>query len=175
MARPKGKLLALVLVFGAITVVTATGAFTTVEAERTAEVNVSGDANALLGLSEGPDNGEYVTTDGGEIQIELGAPESADGVNINAYTEINNMLNVTNNGQNAINLYVNTTGSNAGHVSLYNGTPDTGTNITGDTNTVTLNPGDTIQVSMEIDTRDSGLDQDAELIDTIEFVANDAS
>ncbi|WP_096390884.1 DUF1102 domain-containing protein [Halopenitus persicus] len=171
MARPKGKLLALVLVFGAITVVTATGAFTTVEAERTADVNVSGDASALLALEPGPENGEYVTTDGGEVQIQLGGPQGAEGVNVNSYTAINGMMNVTNNGQNEINLHVNTNGSHPEYVNIYNGSAGSGTNITDGENSVTLSPGDTVQISMEIDTRDSGLDDGADLIDSIEFVA----
>ncbi|SEH39658.1 hypothetical protein SAMN05192561_101531 [Halopenitus malekzadehii] len=112
MARPKGKLLALVLVFGAITVVTATGAFTTVEAERTAEVNVTGDANALLGLTEYEDSDgdtPYArTTDDGQIVMVLGenmsTGQGASGINANANTTIQNAINVTNQGNQEVDV-----------------------------------------------------------------------
>ncbi|ERG92237.1 MAG: hypothetical protein J07HQW1_02272 [Haloquadratum walsbyi J07HQW1] len=45
---PKGKLLALLLAFTAVGGLAATGAFTTVQADRTADVTAAGDSNALL-------------------------------------------------------------------------------------------------------------------------------
>ncbi|WP_280536659.1 hypothetical protein [Halopenitus sp. POP-27] len=153
MARPKGKLLALVLVFGAITVVTATGAFTTVEAERTAEVNVSGDANALLGLTEYNDsngNTPYArTTDDGQIVMVLGenmsTGEGASGINANANTTIQNAINVTNQGNQDVSVTLNVEDSSGNSVS--------GINMVwsdGSTGSQTLTPGDTETFGIEI-------------------------
>ncbi|SDY98172.1 DUF1102 domain-containing protein [Halopenitus persicus] len=175
MARPKGKLLALVLIFGAITVVTATGAFTTVEAERTAEVNVAGDANALVGLEPGSGAGAdgYVDNSSAEIQINF-AGENGEGVNLNATTEFDNILQISNNGANEVNISVNTIGANEQYVSVYNGTDytDDSQEITNGTNTVTVPSGEMIEVSIRIDiTGDDTLSKNDELLSNIEIVA----
>ena len=69
----KSKIFALVLIFAAIGVAAGTGAFTTAEADRTAEVNVAGDANALLGITEAQNtNGnELVDVGGNNGQVEM--------------------------------------------------------------------------------------------------------
>jgi hypothetical protein len=95
------------LLAGAIGLVT-TGAFSTVEAERTASVSVAGDASALLQITpvENPDGTdkypEYLTGDGtdGTINIDITDP----GVNDNAVTEIDQLLNVTNNGSEKVTV-----------------------------------------------------------------------
>ncbi|SEH45329.1 Protein of unknown function [Halopenitus malekzadehii] len=176
MARPKGKLLALVLVFGAITVVTATGAFTTVEAERTAEVNVAGDANALVGLEPGSGAGAdgYVDDSGDEIQIDLSGGSDSQGVNLNATTEFDNILQISNNGENEVNISVNTNGDNEQYVSVYNGTDydDSSQEITNGTNNATVPSGEMIEVSIRIDiTGDDTLSKNDELLSNIEIVA----
>jgi hypothetical protein len=65
MANRRTKLLALAVVAAAVVLVTATGAFTSVSADRTATVNVSEDSRAFLavyanGTSE---NGVYANND----------------------------------------------------------------------------------------------------------------
>lgn len=80
-----------------------TGAFDTVEAQRTVSVETSGDANALLGLSpadrDGDGNNAYVEQSDGTIAINLdGNNEGADGLNQNAITTFRNLVTVANQG-----------------------------------------------------------------------------
>jgi hypothetical protein len=108
---PKGKLLALVLVFGAVGTLAATGAFTTVEAERTANVTVAGDANALLAVQpiEDEGNSDFINqqdTQGQAFEINLDGDN--DGVNTNATTTAEDIFNITNNGEESVTVWINT-------------------------------------------------------------------
>ncbi|SET05431.1 hypothetical protein SAMN04488694_103214 [Natrinema hispanicum] len=78
-----------------------TGAFTTVEADRTVSVSTSGDGSAFLSISG---NSEYVT-DGdndttNEFVIDLGShgSQQGSGFNENAKTVLNDVLTITNQG-----------------------------------------------------------------------------
>jgi len=84
-----------------------TGAFTTVTAERTVNVQTAGDASAFLGLEPATRNGSpenpYVTQTGETVEITLENPDgdndaNATGVNANAETVFRNLVTVTNNG-----------------------------------------------------------------------------
>lgn len=84
-----------------------TGAFTTVTAERTVNVETAGDASAFLGLApadrDGDGNNEYVADPGdGTLEITLvnndETPGNATGLNQNAKTVFRNLVTVTNNG-----------------------------------------------------------------------------
>ena len=86
--RPKGKLFALLAVFVAIGLITASGAFTSVQAERSMDVAVVGDASANLQLEDAGEG--YVDTSGDTISIDLS------GVNINADTDFGGVLTITN-------------------------------------------------------------------------------
>jgi hypothetical protein len=108
--RPKGKLLTLILLFAAVGLIIATGAFSTVEAERTATVDVAGDANALLQLQS--ENDDYVSTTGGVIQIDLEGNNDATGLNPDARTVLTPLVNITNQGGHEV--IVNITASNDG-------------------------------------------------------------
>jgi hypothetical protein len=198
--RPKGKLFALVVLFAAVGLLTATGAFTTVEADRTADVNVSGDSSALLAL-EPANNSEFATTSNGEVQITLnnsgtGAVSSAEGVNTNATTIDDNVLNITNNGAN--DVYVNVTASESnGDVVFYNSsnTGTIGTNggtftidnlgnypdsaaITGsdrvalNSTEVLLGTGETLTIGIYIDTHGLTNSEDVFNDDTVTITAN---
>lgn len=77
-----------------------TGAFDSVEAERTVQVSTAGDAAAYLGLT-GDD--QYVGDDSSdsELTIDLGGPETdagGQGFNENAVTEVSGVVTVTNQG-----------------------------------------------------------------------------
>lgn len=112
--RPKGKLFALFAIFAAIGLVTATGAFTTVQADRTVNVQVSGDSSALLVIDESSNAPSVVGSSGGasgEISFTIG---SSTGLNENATTVLTPIVNVTNNGNEAVNLTVSATSDNGG-------------------------------------------------------------
>jgi hypothetical protein len=112
---PKGKLLALLMVFTAVGGLAATGAFTTVEAERTADVNVDGDANALLAITpaEDPADSSFIqqsTTTNQTFEIVLSGTDETSGVNANATTTAEDIVNITNNGEEAVDVWINTEG-----------------------------------------------------------------
>lgn len=94
-----------------------TGAFTTVTAERTVNVQTTGDADAFLSIqgadrpnnsSSTPSNStenEYVSVTDGTVQINLDGSNTdedsdidSDGLNQNAVTTFRNLLQITNNG-----------------------------------------------------------------------------
>lgn len=80
-----------------------TGAFDTVEAERSVAVETAGDADAFLGIEPfpGSPNSDYVDASGDTIVIDItetGTDAPGAGVNENAVTAIDRLLMVTNNG-----------------------------------------------------------------------------
>ena len=177
--RPRGKLFALVAVFAAIGLVTATGAFTTVSAQRTATVNTAGDANALLAMQPANTlNGQaYASNKSGTLKINLGSGTgngNAEGVNKNATTVINNVFNITNQGTQTVAISITPNGANPSAVTFYNGTVGSGANITG-SNTATLTSGGSLSVSMKIDTHGLSNSGTSKLINSITVNANKTS
>jgi archaellin len=92
-------------------VVFGTGAFTQVQAERTVDVDVADDANALLGIYE--TTGEYTQTSSGPagantVQIVLNDSSGADGVGVNdrAVTTVNSVINISNQGTQPVDISV---------------------------------------------------------------------
>ena len=89
-----------------------TGAFTSVNADRTAKVNVSGDSAALLSLdASSGTNSDYATQTGtGEVRVELDGSDDvyadADGVNPDAVTKILETFAVQNNGTQPVAVHV---------------------------------------------------------------------
>jgi hypothetical protein len=104
---PKGKLLALLLVFTAVGGVAATGAFTTVQADRAASVSTSGDSSALLQIE--PASGtEFAEKDSaGEVAINFN-DNSANGVNLDSETLDDGVIKITNNGDESVTISAST-------------------------------------------------------------------
>ena len=159
--KPKGKLFALFAIFAAIGLVTATGAFTTVQAERTMNVNVAGDANALLRLEPADTgsyaNGHYAMQNGNQLSINITANNAptggGEGINENALTRMHNVFVIENQGTQDVGVYIDNPNS---EVVFYNATSPTDS-LEGSTNSTTLTPGDTIYVGFEIDLRGTGI------------------
>jgi hypothetical protein len=107
---PKGKLLALLMVFTAVGGLAATGAFTTVEAERTAEVNVDGDANALLAIQPIPNDGNSDFIQQSDTQDQTFELRLDDAVNAKASTTAEDLINITNNGEEPVDVWIVTQG-----------------------------------------------------------------
>lgn len=161
-------------------IVTGTGAFTSVEANRDLTVSVADDANALLALRPNGPNGDYVDTDGGTVGIDLSGNDGdgvgnqgAQGINADAVTLFEDMLLVENQGTQEVEVSM---------------TPMTFIDPGGFLNgillvllvpsssfpTVTLTPGDTETYSL-ITAAASGLfDTDLEVDDTITITAEAA-
>ncbi|MGB9986584.1 hypothetical protein [Salarchaeum japonicum] len=90
-----------------------TGAFTSVSAKRSLEVQTAGDANALLGIEKisSSANSEYVDVSGDTISIDISTDTDNDqteegvGLNKNATTKILDLFRVTNNGTQDVVVY----------------------------------------------------------------------
>jgi hypothetical protein len=89
-------------------VVTGTGAFTSVEANRDVSVRVADDADALLRIDDtGNANDEYVTERGGEFGIALtGTDAGGRGVNADATTVVADLFEIQNQGTQEIEVEV---------------------------------------------------------------------
>lgn len=96
-----------------------TGAFTTVEAQRTVTVNTDGDAGALLSLAEAGDgtSSDVVSTENGLLVIDFdAAANGSQGVNLDALTTVGAVsgdpldtvdtaaLEITNNGTETVDI-----------------------------------------------------------------------
>jgi len=156
-----------------------TGAFSQVEANRTVNVNVAGDATALLGLNP-TENSEFVFLDDDQLRIDL------ENLNLNAKTDLGHAFTIINNAEDngedpieievwaevagddvsdedAANIIqftsengdgsniVNTTGTNANTVTLSDSNDSDGEiEVVIDTTSVTLSDGDNIVVDGDI-------------------------
>ncbi|WP_255151780.1 hypothetical protein [Halorarius halobius] len=179
MTRPKGKLFALLAIFAAIALVAATGAFSSVEATRTADVDVAGDDAALLQLEASTNTGvsgvaEQNAT--GAIQLKFNDGDgSAGGINPHAVTTFDKVLRVTNQGSDDVDLSVTLANDD--------GTVDPADVVTvetaGGTDLVsgqkTLTPGDSVLINFEFDTTsDSQLANDIDdesILTSVTFTA----
>ena len=74
-----------------------TGAFTSVRADRSIEVQVSDDADGFLGIAS---DSEYVDSDGDVFAIDLSGDTDAggEGFNTQGYTDVENIFTLTNAG-----------------------------------------------------------------------------
>ncbi|MCL9815760.1 hypothetical protein [Natronocalculus amylovorans] len=181
--------------FGALvagtTAATGTGAFSTVQAERSVTVEVAGDKSAYLAFAPNEDYegdvNEYVSiTDDGEGMIEL----TFDRLNQNAFTQFKDLFKITNNGTQDITLFVNADhngeilanadayegrdmiggGSLDGPLILRNESEDGivgGNKHQTESGGVSLGTGETHLITVEFDTRINEFNGEA----TIQFVA----
>ncbi|UWG51843.1 DUF1102 family protein [Halalkaliarchaeum sp. AArc-CO] len=84
------------------------GAFSSVEAERDLVVEAAGDAGGLLGIepADTPNGDAYAEVDDGIVSIDLtttsGVAGAPDGVNDQAFTVIDDILTITNQGSQEI-------------------------------------------------------------------------
>jgi len=86
-----------------------TGAFTSVEADRTVNVAVADDANAYLGLDDidSSPNSQYINTDNEQIVLNLDSTDNGGrGFNADAETRIDDLIRVSNQGTQTINVWV---------------------------------------------------------------------
>ncbi|MCG1004316.1 MULTISPECIES: hypothetical protein [Halobacterium] len=112
-----------------------TGAFTSVEADRSLAINTAGDANAFLAFSRASDGDgnvypnaqEYVEGDLSTKTFSIDFTNSDDtdgsasGINQNAKTIFDNLLDITNNGTQDVNLWIESDliASNGGVLGIY--------------------------------------------------------
>ena len=120
-------------------VVFGTGAFTQVEAERTVDVDVADDSEAFLGIYETTGNYTQTTSGTSTVEITLNGSSSANGigVNDNAVTTVNSVLNISNQGTQEVRISV----ENAPQ----------GVNLTGVPSTVGVDQNVTVGVNVSTD------------------------
>jgi hypothetical protein len=161
MNPPRGKVFAIVLLFAAVTLVAASGAFTSVSAERTATVDVAADSQAFLALfaNGSSPNGGFATNDtgpNGELTIDISTTQSGgSGVNPNAVTNVDDVFVIQNQGTQPVDVTIT---DDNGAVTFY----DTAASTTGSApysltsleggNTVELGVGDSVSVGVQVDT-----------------------
>ncbi|RKD95818.1 hypothetical protein ATJ93_2681 [Halopiger aswanensis] len=147
-----------------------TGAFTSVEADRSLSIDTAGDANAFLAFSRATDDDgnvypnaqEYVEGDLSSGQFSLDFTQSddtngaANGINKNAKTIFDNLFDITNNGTQDVVLSVKSDliASQGGFLGIYaensqgDDSDNTGLSYNGDSTddtywgTTTLSPGE---------------------------------
>lgn len=133
-----------------------TGAFTSVEAERSFDISTAGDSEAYLRLQPIATN-QYANTNGGTLSVTL------DDVNQNAVTTFEDLFQVSNYGTQPVGFYVQDDGTEA--VSFTAG----GNSIEGSSNAVSLGVGEKAVVSVTVDTNEHSL---PESYDNITVVAD---
>ncbi|WP_144901291.1 hypothetical protein [Halobellus captivus] len=180
MNLPTGKLLALVTIVAALGIVTATGAFTTVSAERTASVTVAGDDSALLQIqpTDGVNGeGAYATTSNGQFQIDF---SQQGDVNNQAATDIRDVFTITNQGTQNVSIsitdsYDDESAGNSDAVTFYNATVHGDISSNGgdgfEDGNVYLESGETVTVSIFIDTNGQTFEEGDQLIDNVVITA----
>ena len=168
MAHRRSLVFLLLVVAGVVGATVATGAYTTITAERTVSVTVTGDDSALLQMAPhtGP-NGLYAQqTASGEIEIRLdGALGLSNGMNLDSTTTLNNVFNVTNQGSQPVGVWITKTGPNANLVSF-----ETGSGVVMDgssANAQNLTVGSTIEVTIVVDTAGQTLSSGDVLLNSI--------
>ncbi|EMA51399.1 hypothetical protein C448_01117 [Halococcus morrhuae DSM 1307] len=158
-ARKLGTVvLALAVVLAAVH---ATGAFSSTSAERSADVNVAGDASAFLALekSEGP-NGQFASYGSdGALQVTMG--EGSRGVNPGSRTSFQNVFTISNKGAQPVSVWF------AGGSKAVTFVGSDGNPIESKGGAVTLRPGgQSLHVGLLIDSR--GVEPGKNLLQSVE-------
>ena len=132
-----------------------TGAFTSVEADRQVEVNVVDDADAYLGLSALDEpNSEYVDESGDTVAIDITDTDAGgQGLNPNATTVIEDLLEVTNQGTNdGVGVWVEVDLGDIGDGEFEVYDQDTETDL--EEEAVPIDTGEPLTIGVEIESAD---------------------
>lgn len=167
----------------------ATGAFTQVEAERQVTVETAGDADALLAFTPARDDEAYVAYNEDDmIEINLdGNDQGAEGLNQNARSRFENLVEITNQGTQDVDsltfeFAVANTDDDEGHEDALRITAGEETiDATGAENILDgeddLSPGESTSFGVEVDLLLEGgiddIDDDADVTLTITAEAAD--
>ena len=160
-----------------------TGAFSSVEAERQATIEVVDDSNAYLSLNpEDLDNSAYAVESNGVVEIEISPDADGDfdgeGVSPFALTTIEEVIEVTNQGTQDVVVFIESTDPSLseldGDFELFATDPDDGTDNRANLREGTdiddlqvIGPGDSFALGFEVDARDKSDDELDDLEDDI--------
>lgn len=155
-----------------------TGAFTSVQANRTMTVAVEDDSAAYLKLDDEVDQGQdvYSSYDDGELVIEIDGNSEGSGVNQNALTVIDDVFAIKNQGTQPVEVWVELSEDLSDYVDFYavagydNSTVDGGdVSIVGEGNAFSGagfgSVGSKLRVGVSIDLRDSDAPDSAANLD----------
>ena len=162
------KLIPVLAVLAAALIAVSTGAFTSIEAERSAVITVAGDDAALLALAphSGP-NGAYAAYNGaGALYLDF-ARVAAAGVNVDATTYFADVFTVTNNGTQPVSVTLTWEGDNAWAVLFQ--AEAAGPAVVVPTCTFDLAVGHTVSISFWIESE--GLSMGDEILESITLTA----
>jgi hypothetical protein len=124
-----------------------TGAFSSVEADRTVDVSTSADSNALLQITEGAgaSSDEIFANANNELSL------NQSDFNTDAITTFDKTVNVRNTGAEDLTLYVD--GGNDGIGSALFLNKSGGNSIVGSGNSVSINSSETVELDVVVDIR----------------------
>ena len=149
-------------------IVTGTGAFTSVEADRDIAVQVANDANAFLALEAIGPNAPYTDTSNGTLGIDLTSSNATNaggqGVNTNAVTVFEDMFEVRNQGTQDVDVEITPLAfieTDSGNTLIVLIVPETGFP------SVTVSPGSAETYSLVVDVFPGGTSPGLELDDTM--------
>lgn len=140
-----------------------TGAFSSVEADRTVKVTTAGDSSAFVSLEPNSNlNTSAVSNTDGTLEINLDdsfGTTNGTGVNYNATTTIGSgdsssvstaAFTITNNGDSPIDIDVTVKGDHPSHLALYAGDSSSSVDLTSSTYS-SLGSGSSLDVAVVID------------------------
>jgi hypothetical protein len=164
----------IVLVVGA-GVIGASGAFTSVQAERTMDIQTAGDSNALLALT--PNDSAITGTDADDDSGQLDLLEiSNNSINEDAVTVFGSAFTATNNGTEDVGLFIQAdtdNGIEAGGSGAVDFEVEGHGSIVGSGNAVTLGAGGGAEdIDIQLDTTGDTTQADIPTDGTITIVAN---
>jgi hypothetical protein len=149
-------------------VVTGTGAFTSVEADRDVAVQVADDANAFLALEAIGPNAPYTDTSNGQLGIDLTSSNATgsggQGVNTDAVTVFQELFEVRNQGTQDVDVQITPltfVDTDSGNTLIVLIVPQT------NFPTVTLTPGNAETYSLVVDAFPGGTSPGIEIDDTM--------
>jgi hypothetical protein len=167
-------LIGLAAIFSGGGVIAGSGAFSTVEAQRTVDVSTTGDSSSLLALSGNTNSIVDTETVAGSDLLTIENSE----LNERALTTFDDAFVVGNNGTNNVDFYVkpsavqvqDTNGNTVNIIDFkYNGS-----SIVGSSNSVGIGTGVSANISISIDLRKPGVNgDDLDNISEVTFVANE--
>jgi hypothetical protein len=149
-------------------VVTGTGAFTSVEADRDVAVEVADDANAFLALEAIGPNAPYTDTSNGQLGIDLTSSNATvaggQGVNTDAVTVFKELFEVRNQGTQEVEVEITPltfVDTDSGNTLIVLIVPQT------NFPSVALTPGDAETYSLVVDAFPGGTSPGIEIDDTM--------
>jgi len=151
------KAVIMLLIAVSIILISTSGAYTSLSADRTAEISVVSDGNALLALAPCTGtgtNGQYFVDTDSDGAYELRITNESTGLNINSNIDINNIFTITNNNTRSMTVTLTDNGT-------YPNLTDFGAIERG----IVLDVGQSTTVSLSINT--NGLEDGISLIDSL--------